>query len=115
MAKFGATYLNKGAWNGKQIIPEQWVGKSAISFAGNQGINIPGEDSGRMGYSYSWWTKTYSHSGKRIHMYTASGFGGQHIMVLPEVNTVVIFTGGNYLTKRPPFKILKKYVIPALK
>ena len=46
-------------------------------------------------------------------MYAAGGFGGQHIMVLPEVNTVVVFTGGNYLTKRPPFKILKKYVIPA--
>jgi len=46
-------------------------------------------------------------------MYTASGFGGQHIMVLPELNTVVVFTCGNYLTKRPPFKILKKYVIPA--
>ena len=32
----------------------------------------------------------------------------------PEVNTVVVFTGGNYLTKRPPFKILKKYIIPAV-
>ena len=53
------------------------------------------------------------HSGKKIHMYTASGFGGQHIMVFPELNAVVVFTGGNFVTKRPPFMILEKYVLPA--
>jgi CubicO group peptidase (beta-lactamase class C family) len=112
MVKFGVTFLNNGVWNGKKIISGQWVEKSATAFSGNHGINVPGEP--RLGYSYSWWTKEYSHSDKKIHMYTALGFGGQYIMVLPELNTVVVFTGGNYLTKRPPFKILKKYVIPAI-
>lgn len=78
------------------------------------GINIPGEPSGKLGYSYSWWTKDYFKSGKVTHMYAAGGFGGQHIMVLHDLNTVVVFTGGNYLSRRPPFKIIKKYVIPAL-
>jgi len=114
MIKFGATFLNKGIWNGQRIIPEKWIEKSATDFPGNQGINIPGEASGRMGYSYSWWTKTYYKNGKRVHMYAASGFGGQHIMVLPELKTVVVFTGGNYLTKRPPFKSLKDYILPAI-
>jgi hypothetical protein len=54
-----------------------------------------------------------SDSGKKIHMYSASGWGGQHIFVLPGLNTVVVFTGGNYVTKRPPFKILNKYIIAA--
>ena len=115
MIKFGATFLDKGMWDGNQIIPEHWVEKSAIPFPGNYRINVPGEASGRLGYSYSWWTKTYYKSGKRINMYVASGFGGQHIMVFPELNTVVTFTGGNYLTKRPPFKILEKYIIPSIK
>ncbi len=48
-------------------------------------------------------------------MFSAGGWGGQHIIVLPEVNTVVVFTGGNYVSKRPPFKILKDYILPALK
>jgi CubicO group peptidase (beta-lactamase class C family) len=113
MAKIGVTFLNKGGWNGKQIISEQWVEKSATTFPGNHGINIPGEDSGRVGYSYTWWTKQYSNSGKKINMYYAGGWGGQHIMVLPQLTAVVVFTGGNYVTKRPPFKILKKYIIPA--
>ena len=115
MAKIGVMFLNNGIWNGERIISEQWVEKSAKPFNGNTRINIPGEDSGRMGYSYSWWTKQYAHLGNNINMYAASGFGGQHIMVLQELNTVVVFTGGNYLTKRPPFKILKQYIIPAIK
>jgi hypothetical protein len=34
-------------------------------------------------------------------------------MVLQELNTIVVFAGGNYVTKRPDFKIFEKYVIPA--
>lgn len=115
MVKFGAIYLNEGAWDGQQIVPEAWIEKSKNPFPGNYRINIPGEASGRMGYTYSWWTKTYYKSGKPINMFTASGFGGQHIMVLPELSTVITFTCGNYITKRPPFKILEKYFIPAIK
>lgn len=115
MVKFGATFLNGGVWDGKQIVPGKWIEKSATPFSGNYRINIPGEASGRMGYSYSWWTKTYYKKGKPIHMYSATGFGGQHIMVFPELNTVVTFTGGNYLTKRPPFKIIEKYILPSIK
>lgn len=114
MIKIGATFLNGGRWDGRQVVSESWVERSARDYPGNHRINIPGEDSGRMGYSFSWWTKEYSEGGKTIRMYTASGFGGQHIMVLPGVNAVVVFTGGNYLTKRPPFRILEKYVIPAI-
>lgn len=114
MAKFGLTFLNKGVWNGGRIISGEWVEKSATLYPGNTRINIPGEDSGRVGYSYTWWTKQYSHSGKKINMYYAGGWGGQLIMVLPELNTVVVFTGGNYVTKRPDFKIFEKYVLPAI-
>ena len=113
MVKIGVTYLNKGVWNGQQIISDLWVEKSAASFAGNKGIKVPGEDSGRVGYSYSWWTKQYSNSGKKMNLYYAGGFGGQHIMVFPELNAVVVFTGGNFVTSRPPFTILEKYVLPA--
>jgi CubicO group peptidase (beta-lactamase class C family) len=114
MAKFGLLYLNKGMWNGQRIVSEEWVERSRLDYPGNHDIDIPGEASGKMGYSYSWWTKSYTEGGKTIHMYTASGFGGQHIMVLPQVNSVVVFTGGNYVSRRPTFKILKKYIVPAL-
>jgi len=114
MAKIGITFLNKGVWNGEQIISEQWVKKSATAYPGNAGINLPSEDSGRVGYSYSWWTKEYSDSGKELNIFWAGGWGGQRIMVFPELNTVVVFTGGNWTSKVQTFKILEKYVLPAI-
>ena len=35
MAKIGVTFLNKGVWNGKQVISENWVEQSATSFPGS--------------------------------------------------------------------------------
>lgn len=114
MVKIGACMLNQGSWKGKRILSEDWVKKSALPYPGNKGINIPGEPSGKQGYSYSWWTKTYYQGGRRIQMYAAGGWGGQHIMVIPEVSMVVVFTGANYNSRRPPYMILKKYILPAL-
>jgi len=53
-------------------------------------------------------------SGKQIRMFSAGGWGGQHIFVLPELNAVVVFTGGNYTSFRPPFEILERYLLPAI-
>jgi CubicO group peptidase (beta-lactamase class C family) len=125
MAKIGVTFLNNGVWNGKQIISGQWVEKSATPFADNQGINVLGTDSRRVGYSYSWWTKQYPESGShlscksfntvsRLNLYYAGGWGGQRIIVFPELNAAVVFTGGNYTYNVKTFNIIEKYVIPAL-
>jgi len=35
-------------------------------------------------------------------------------IVFPELNTIVIFTGGNYNSKTTNFKILEKYILPAI-
>jgi hypothetical protein len=110
MAKFGVTFLNNGVWDGQQIVSEYWVEKSATAFAGNKGINVPGTDQGNVGYSYSWWTKEYPES----NLFYAGGWGGQKINVFPELNAVVVFTGGNYTSKTYTMTILEKYIIPAL-
>lgn len=114
MVRIGVTFLNGGTWNGKRIVSEQWVEKSAVSFQGNTGIRIPGEDLGKVGYSYTWWTKQFKDSGRKIEMYSAMGWGGQKIVVIPELNTVVVFTGGNFTSRVKEFKILKSYIIPAI-
>ena len=114
MTKIGVTFLNRGVWAGQRIISEQWVENSAAIFPGNTRIRIPGTDNGRNGYSYSWWTKEYSHSGQKINMYYAGGWGGQNIMVFPELNAVIVFTGGNYTSKTTVFSILEKYILPAI-
>jgi CubicO group peptidase (beta-lactamase class C family) len=114
MVKIGVTYLNNGVWEGKQIISEEWVKNSATTFPASTGIKVPGEDYGRVGRSYSWWTKEFSSSGKDINMFWAGGWGGQHIMVFPGLNMVIVFTGGNYTSKARNFTILEKYILPAI-
>jgi CubicO group peptidase (beta-lactamase class C family) len=114
MVKIGVTFLNKGVWNGERIISEEWVEKSATSYPGNNWMNDWDDHYGMRGYSYSWWTHQFVESGRRIEMYYAGGWGGQFIMVIPALDTVVVFTGGNYITYRPSFDIFKKHIVPAL-
>jgi len=111
MVKIGSMMLNKGMWNGQRIVSEEWVSKCATPFAGNSGIKVPGEDLGNVGYGFTWWTKQ---SVKYGEMFFALGWGGQKIMVIPDLNAVVVFTGANYLTKVKQYKILDKYLLPAI-
>ena len=114
MVKIGATYLNNGMWNGNRVIAETWVEKSSTSYPANQGIKIPGEDLGRVGYAYTWWTKRVKSAGKTLDVYWGNGWGGQKIMVLPDLNTVIVFTGGTFNSKVRQFRIIDKYIIPAI-
>jgi len=114
MLKFGITYLNKGTWYGEHIISSDWVEKSSLAYNNNQGLRIPGEDSGINGYAYSWWISELSYLGDVIKMYRAGGWGGQEIMVFPELNMVVVFTGGNYASKTTLFELIQAYILPAV-
>jgi CubicO group peptidase (beta-lactamase class C family) len=114
MLKIGTLYLNNGVWNDRQIISGDWVMKSSYAFPGNNWINIPGVDSGWNGYAYSWWVDSFFKSFNKLDIFFAGGWGGQKIIVVPELDTVVVFTGGNYTSNEHVFKILHKYIIPAI-
>jgi len=115
MLKIGITFLNEGIWDGKRIVSERWVEKSAVEYGNNTDIKVPGEDIGKAGYSYTWWTKEFEVSGNLINGFWANGWGGQKIIILPEIDTVIIFTGANYTSKVKNFSILEKYVLKAIK
>jgi CubicO group peptidase (beta-lactamase class C family) len=119
LLKFGVMYLNKGLWDGKQIVSKEWVENSAAPYtgSGNTWFNNflepipPGSNAwGSRGYSYGWWTHEFS---GEMPSYFALGFGGQKIIVFPNQQTVVVFTAGNYTSADASEKILIKYVIPA--
>ena len=114
MVKIGVTYLNNGIYNDTQIISKQWIEKSSTSYSNNTNINISGHDSGSHDYSYSWWLKSHSKSGEEINLYHAVGWGGQEIIILPKLNTVVVFTGGNYIPNVKAIEILEEYILPAI-
>jgi CubicO group peptidase (beta-lactamase class C family) len=67
-----------------------------------------------MGYSYTWWTREIPYHGRTIHWFSANGWGGQKIIVLPELDAVVVFTGANYTSKVKQYAIFEDYLLPAL-
>ena len=114
MLKIGALMLNKGKWKGKQIVSEEWVLKCATPYPGNRGIKIPGEDLGKVGYSYTWWTKTFNYKNENIAMFFAVGWGGQKIIVLSDLDMVIVFTGANYNSRVHQFEIIERFILPAM-
>lgn len=85
MAKLGWLFLNRGQWNGKQIVPAAWVAEATRS-------HIKTGGAGTSDYGYGWRVPT---NGGLI-AFEASGRGGQQISVLPSKKAVIVFTGGGF-------------------
>jgi CubicO group peptidase (beta-lactamase class C family) len=118
MAKFGSLYLHAGQWNGKQILPADWVQRSTrrnFRFRKRGGADSTGE----FGYSYFWWYNCYPSEKGLIEARTAVGNGQQRIFVMSGLDMVVTilagryndFTTGSTLSTR----ILREHVIPAVR
>ena len=78
MAKFGYLYLNRGRWEDRQVISENWV----LNSTRDHETNIYG----RYSYGYHWYLTLVA--GKPVFM--ASGFGGQVIGVVPSQDLVLV-------------------------
>ena len=81
-AKFGQLFLQDGEWEGKQLIPVDWVKASTVNLAPN--IHpIRGS-----GYGYQWWVPM-PQEGPSKGDYFAIGIYGQYIYVNPAMNIVI--------------------------
>ncbi|MCF6298051.1 MAG: beta-lactamase family protein [Flavobacteriaceae bacterium] len=110
MLKFGQLYLNKGMWNGKRIISENWIEESFKKHTRLQDVKDKNE------YGYFWWHDTYIINGKSIKTIEARGAGGQYIFVIPELESVVVITAGNYRNRKgnQSREIFRDYLLPAM-
>jgi CubicO group peptidase (beta-lactamase class C family) len=81
MAKLGYLYLNHGSWEGKHIVSPEWV-------AGSTSVHV--HTGLHSDYGYGWWVRP------KDGLYEAVGRGGQRITVLPDLNLVVVMTGGGF-------------------
>lgn len=87
LAKIGALYLKNGQWDGKQIVPRDWVKLSVTPH-----VQVA-EDGWR--YGFQWWLGPY---GKPERLaWAARGFGGQELLVVPEYDAIAVFTGWSIL------------------
>lgn len=108
MAKLGQLYLQKGKWNGKQILSQQWV-EEATSMQIDQDptASQAKKDSSDwlQGYGYQFWRC-------RNGAFRADGAYGQYIVVLPEKDAVVIITSES-LDLQDDLNNVWKHLLPA--
>jgi CubicO group peptidase (beta-lactamase class C family) len=88
LAKIGYLYLRGGEWNGRRILPPDWVAKATTRHAKAVG---PGWD-----YGYQWWIA--NRAGHDI--WAGRGFGGQFLIVIPSRDIVAVTTAWNVFGQR---------------
>jgi CubicO group peptidase (beta-lactamase class C family) len=83
MVKFGRLHLDGGSWDGRQVIPSEWVSEST-----RPQIATDPDDPDSSEYGYFWWI-----DGCSVHRcYRASGYSGQFIFVVPDLDLIVVVT-----------------------
>lgn len=97
LGRFGTLYLNRGQWNGAQILPPEWVDQSTTPWSGGKkyefGLcwNIYGPESGQGRWH-------------DLGMYISVGTGHHYVAVIPKLDLVIVdradsFAGGQTPTK----------------
>ncbi|MCB9153834.1 MAG: serine hydrolase [Caldilineae bacterium] len=100
MARFGYLMLNQGTWEGREILTPEWVDASTRTYY----------DTGNgTGYGYQWWTFP------DMQAYSAHGHYEQWIVVVPEADLVVVFTGNIPDEAVHPINtMLLRYILPSV-
>jgi len=81
LAKLGCLYANKGAWEGAQILSEEWIKASTAEY-----INIRHGH----GYGYLWRILNIEHKDKTYSTFYHGGSGGHILMIIPKFNFVIV-------------------------
>lgn len=108
LAKLGRLYLQDGEWNGSRILSSEWVRASAAP------AFVMQPWPGCAGYSYGWWPRSEAYG---AGAFAAEGWGGQALIVMPELDAIVVFTGGSYWRSPllSPHQMMAGYILPAIR
>lgn len=107
LAKVGQLILNDGAWDGRQVVPADWLDRS---FTHHVDVDE------QIDYGYHWWLGRFPRSGKT--WIGAFGNGGQRLFVAPSLDLAVVVAAGNYNEPdawKLPVAVITEVVLPALK
>lgn len=106
IAKFGQLYLQRGMWQGKQILSEAWVEAATSSQMSNSdGVQADW----RQGYGYQFWRC-------RHEAYRGDGVFGQYCIVMPEQDAVLAITSGiDVFEMQQPLDLVWEILLPAMR
>ncbi|HEX5026403.1 MAG TPA: serine hydrolase [Agriterribacter sp.] len=103
IACLGQLYLQKGIWQGKQLIPAEWVAE-ATKLQTSNGSN-PDSD-WEQGYGYQFWRC-------RHNLYRGDGAFGQYCIVFPDQDAVLAISSGT-ADMGAIMNLVWDYLLPAL-
>lgn len=103
IAKFGQMYLQKGKWQGKQILPESWINEATSK----QTTSQTGDNDWSQGYGYQFWRC-------KPGFYRGDGAFGQFCMVMPEQDAVLVMTCESFNLQKT-MNVAYDNLLPALK
>lgn len=86
IARFGQLYLQRGEWQGQQLVPMAWVAEATSCQVDNNNGHSPNVD-WQQGYGYQFWRCQHG-------AYRGDGAFGQFCIVLPEQDAVIAITAG---------------------
>jgi CubicO group peptidase (beta-lactamase class C family) len=112
LARIGQLILNRGAWDGRQVVPTDWLDKSLQSYVTCDQFRR---------YGYFWYSGDVRHESLPnhpiMHWVGAFGYGGQRLFVLPGLDLVAAITAGNYADKDqgiPPIRVMREVMFASL-
>lgn len=108
LARFGWLYLQRGRWDGHQVIPAAWVEESTRPLTRDVGPGI--------GYGYLWWASTGAEQlGVAVGpgAYSARGYGGQYLFVLPAHDMVVVLLHAAHVADKRAGEVLRRIMAAA--
>ncbi|MEH2490827.1 serine hydrolase domain-containing protein [Bradyrhizobium sp. AZCC 2230] len=112
-AKIGQLVLDRGQWNGREIVPADWIAQSITPR-----FQAVGYFGGTMFYGYQWWMGRSLAGGKEIKWVGAFGWGGQRLFIVPELDLVMMTTAAQYGQPKEglaAMDILSNIVIPSVR
>ena len=105
MLKWGMLVLNGGKWNGKQLIPKQFIEKATSRLHTNRQ---------QTSYGYFWWRHNARIADRKFDCISGRGAGGQFILIFPELEFIAVITAHNKgmgkMLKTAPERILPAFV-----
>lgn len=113
MAKLGTLTMNKGKWNGEQLIPEAYITKatSRIVTTGDDEVFGGGKDISQQGYGYFRWNADMTVGDKTYYSTSAQGGGGQYIILIDALDLMIVVTGHD--GSSPTLQLTAERIIPA--
>jgi CubicO group peptidase (beta-lactamase class C family) len=110
MAKFAELFLQKGKWNGRQVIPASWVEEaSTMKIMQDPSAPQSKKDSSDwlQGYCYQMWRC-------RNNAYRGDGAYGQFMIVMPDQDAALAITAET-ADMQEEINLVWKYLLPAFK